>query len=67
MIGVIEKEQANVLQKPVCFITPINFAHKAGDGVKTRKHNATQIHPSLQANCGGSQMTFLLELWSCDK
>lgn len=64
---VVEKENAQNFQRAICFITPINFAHKAGDGTKTRKHNVTQIHPSLQANCGGSQMTFLLELWSCDK
>lgn len=47
--------------EPICFITPINFQHKAGDGVATRKHNVSQIHPALQANCGGTQMTFLLE------
>lgn len=66
-MNVIEKDEAVKFKEAVCFITPINFAHKAGDGTKTRKHNATQIHPALQANCGGTQMTFLLELWSCNK
>ena len=44
----------------ICYITPNNFQHKAGDGVKTRKHNVAYIHPSLQANCGATQMTYLL-------
>lgn len=48
--------------KPICFITPNIFTHKAGDRLKTRKHNLSQTPPALQANCGGSQMTFLLEL-----
>ena len=48
---------------PICFIVPNNFAHKAGDGIFTRKHGTSQIHPALQANCGGSQMTYLLEWW----
>ena len=47
--------------KPICFITPNNFSHKAGDGTATRKHNVSQIHPALQANCGGTQMTYVLE------
>lgn len=46
--------------EPVCYITPNNFQHKAGDGTKTRKHNVSFIHPALQANCGGTQMTYLL-------
>lgn len=53
----------NVNVIPICFITPNNFSHKAGDGVATRKHRTSQTHPALQANCSGSQMTFLLELW----
>lgn len=44
----------------ICFITPNNFAHKAGDGIATRKHNIASIHPALQANCGGTQMTYVL-------
>lgn len=66
-MNVIEKDKAKRFKGAICFITPINFAHKAGDGTKTRKHNTTQIHPALQANCGGTQMTFFLELWSCNK
>lgn len=50
--------------KPICFITPDNFSHKAGDGTATRKHNVAQIHPALQANCGGTQMTYILEEWN---
>lgn len=68
MIGVVLllekwnfKMQTQII--PICFITPNNFSHKAGDGVATRKHGTSLIHPALQANCGGSQMTFLLELW----
>ena len=43
------------------FIVPNNFAHKAGMGSKGRKHALKQIHPALQANCGGTQMTYVLE------
>lgn len=44
----------------VCYLTPNNFAHKAGDGVSTRKRNINYIHPALQANCGATQCTYLL-------
>lgn len=47
--------------KAVAFLTPNNFNHKAGDGVKTRKRNISYIHPALQANCGATQATYLLE------
>lgn len=47
----------------IALITPNNFAHKAGDGKKTRKHNIKYIHPSLQANCGATQCTYLLEIY----
>lgn len=50
----------NITGKPICYITPINFKHKAGDGTKTRRYNITFIYPALQANCGGTQMTFVL-------
>lgn len=53
--------------EPICFITPINFQHKAGDGTATRKHNVSQVHPALQANCGATQMTYLLEEWLEDE
>lgn len=53
--------------KPICFITPNNFSHKAGDGLVTRKHNVSQIHPALQANPGSTQMTYLLEEIANDK
>lgn len=46
-----------------CFLTPNNFSHKAGDGVKTRKREIRFIHPALQANPGGSQLTYLLEIF----
>lgn len=47
--------------EPICFITPINFQHKAGDGTATRKHNVSQIHPAMQAQPGATQATYLLE------
>ena len=49
-----------IIGKPICFITPINYNHKAGDGTKTRRHNITYIHPTLQANPGSTQMTYLM-------
>lgn len=50
---------------PIGFITPDNFAHKNGMP-QTRKHHLRQIHPALQANCGGSQMTYILVKEVCD-
>lgn len=44
-------------------LTPNNFAHKAGDGVKTRKREIRFIHPALQATTGTTQCTYLLECW----
>lgn len=38
--------------KPVAFIVPNNFSHKAGDGTSTRKHYCKDICPALQANPG---------------
>ena len=35
------------MTKPICFLTPNNFAHKAGDGLVTRKKNIAYIHPAL--------------------
>ena len=49
-----------IKSEPICYLTPNNFEHKAGDGVKTRKKNIAYIHPTLQANCGATQMTLLL-------
>ena len=49
---------------PICYLTPNNFAHKAGDGVKTRKREVRFIHPTLQANLGTTQLTYLLERWT---
>ena len=46
--------------KPICFLTPNNFAHKAGDGLVTRKKNIAYIHPALQANPGTTQATYVL-------
>ena len=46
--------------QPICFITPNNFQHKAGDGLSTRHHNVSLIHPSLVANPGSTQATYLL-------
>lgn len=46
--------------EPICFITPINYSHKAGDGLATRRHNISNIHPTLQANPGSTQMTYLM-------
>lgn len=50
------------MYKPVAFIVPDNFAHKAGDGLKTRRHHCKNIHPALQAKPGGTQMTYILEI-----
>ena len=45
---------------PICFVTPNNFSHKSGDGLSTRHHNVSQIHPALVANPGSTQMTYIL-------
>lgn len=47
-------------QKPVCYLTPDNFSHKAGDGTATRKRRVSYLHPALQANPGSTQQTYLL-------
>lgn len=52
---------------PICLLTPNNYAHKAGDGTKTRKREIRFIHPALQANCGATQATYLLERWTQEK
>lgn len=44
----------------VCYLTPNNFNHKAGDGTSTRKRSIRYIHPALQANCGETRCTYLL-------
>lgn len=48
--------------KPIAFIVPNNFSHKAGDGLSTRKHHLKDIHPALQANAGSTQATYVLEI-----
>lgn len=55
------------MRTPICLLTPNNFAHKAGDGTKTRKREVRFIHPALQANCGATQATYLLERWTEEK
>lgn len=40
-------------------LAPNNFAHKAGDGMTTRKRRETDIHPALQAQPGSTQTTYL--------
>lgn len=52
---------------PIFLLTPNNFAHKAGDGVKTRKREIKLIHPALQATPGATQCTYLLEYWEQEK
>jgi DNA (cytosine-5)-methyltransferase 1 len=41
-------------------LQPINIKHKAGDGKSTRQHSITDIVPSLQANCGNTQQSYVL-------
>jgi len=48
------------MYKPIAFIVPCNFAHKAGDGTKTRKHLLKDVHLALQANVGTTQATYIL-------
>lgn len=52
---------------PIFLLTPNNFQHKAGDGKKTRKHGISTIHPTLQANPGSTQMSYLLEMFEYEK
>ena len=59
-----DKETNKVIIGLIC---PNNFAHKAGRGNEGRKHLLKQIHPALQANCGGTQMTFVLERYELNK
>lgn len=51
-----------MVTKKYALLVPNNFSHKAGDGLKTRKRNIAFIHPALQANCGSTQATYLLEV-----
>lgn len=55
-----------MIKRPIFLLTPNNFAHKAGDGVKTRKREIRFIHPALQATPGATQCTYLLECWACE-
>lgn len=44
-------------------LVPDNWAHKAGDGTKTRKHHLKKdYHPALQANTGSTQASYVLEV-----
>lgn len=43
-------------------IVPINFKHKAGDGIVTRQHKLSDLSPALQSNCGETQCTYVLEI-----
>ena len=47
--------------KELKIITPNNFRHKAGDGLKTRKHEVSDLVPALQATPGTTQMSYVLE------
>ena len=49
-------------RKPICYLTPINYQHKAGDGIKTRQRKIAYIHPALQASPGDTQATYILEI-----
>ena len=46
--------------KYICLLTPINFNHKAGDGIKTRERKLSHMMPALQAKCGATQATYVL-------
>lgn len=48
------------MNKNICYLTPNNFNHKAGDGIKTRYRNISYIHPALQASTGSTQATYIL-------
>ena len=48
-------------------IIPNNFSHRAGDGTATRKHLVADIVPALQANCGATQCSYVLEIHKCQK
>lgn len=49
----------------VTIIAPNNFGHKAGTGNTTRNHNITDIVPAIQANCGATQCSYVLEIDKC--
>lgn len=42
-------------------LAPNNFAHKAGDGVATRKRVEKDLVPALQANEGHTQRSYVKE------
>lgn len=44
-------------------LVPNNFQHQAGDGTATRKHHLADIVPALQANCGATQCSYVLEIY----
>lgn len=50
-----------------CFLTPNNWKHKAGDGLKTRQREIRFVHPALQAMPGSTQLTLLLEKWKLNE
>lgn len=50
------------LKTEMKMIVPNNFSHRAGDGTATRKHLVAEIVPALQANCGATQCSYVLEI-----
>ena len=52
-----------IKSKPICYLTPNNFEHKAGDGTATRKRNIAYIHPALCANQGQNMAYILVKQW----
>ena len=49
----------------IYILAPINFKHRAGDGMKTRERRLTNIVPALQSNCGETQCPYVLEVRAC--
>lgn len=47
-------------ENPVCYLTPNNFSHKAGDGMKTHKRNIAHIRPALLANSESTYQIYIL-------
>ncbi len=47
----------------ICYLTPNNYEHKAGDGTVTRKRNIAYIHPSITAHPGQNITYILVKIW----
>lgn len=60
-----QNNQCVITEEPteqnVSILAPCNFAHKAGDGVGTRKRVEQDVVPALQANAGFTQASFVKE------